>query len=45
MRAQDYASVVGQSVIDELHLLAAKLGGKAIVNINSTFVGGGWRRF
>ncbi|MCL5075131.1 MAG: glycosyltransferase [Chloroflexi bacterium] len=36
-----YASIVGQGVIDELYLLAAKLKGKIIQNINSTPVGGG----
>jgi len=32
---------VGRSTIEELRLLAARLSGKVIQNINSTFVGGG----
>jgi len=32
---------VGRSTIEELVLLAAKLSGRAIQNINSTFIGGG----
>jgi trehalose synthase len=32
---------VGKSAIEELKLVAAKLGGKVIQNINSTFTGGG----
>jgi trehalose synthase len=37
----DYELIVGKSAIDELKLVAAKLGGKVIQNINSTFTGGG----
>jgi len=37
----DYEPVVGKSVIEELRLLAGKLSGKVIQNINSTFTGGG----
>ncbi len=37
----DYAPIVGQGVIDELYLLAQRLAGKMIQNINSTAVGGG----
>jgi trehalose synthase len=37
----DYASIVGRDVIDELHLLAERLKGRSIANINSTSVGGG----
>ena len=37
----DYASIVGKDVIDELHLLAERLKGRSITNINSTSVGGG----
>lgn len=37
----DYIPIVGQAVIDELKMLAAKLEGKKIQNINSTLVGGG----
>jgi trehalose synthase len=32
---------VGKSAIDELELVAAKLSGKVVQNINSTFTGGG----
>ncbi len=37
----DYAAIVGSSVIEELKLLANKLQGKVVQNINSTAVGGG----
>ncbi|HCN20517.1 MAG TPA: glycosyl transferase family 1 [Planctomycetia bacterium] len=37
----DYVPIIGQSTIDELFLLAERLKGKAIQNINSTSVGGG----
>src|SRR5512142_1364955 len=37
----DYARIVGRSTIDELYLLAERLQGKVIQNINSTSVGGG----
>lgn len=37
----DYIPIVGEQVIDELKLLAEKLEGKKIQNINSTLVGGG----
>ncbi len=40
-RIDDYAAVVGQAKIDELYLLAEKLKGKVVQNINSTSVGGG----
>jgi trehalose synthase len=38
---REYTPIVGQGVIDELHLLADRLKGKVIQNINSTPVGGG----
>lgn len=41
LNLKDYIPVVGQSVIDDLKLLADKLRGKKIVNVNSTAVGGG----
>ena len=41
VRLDEYASIVGQSVIDDLRLLADKLKGKTIQHINSTSVGGG----
>lgn len=37
----EYIPIVGQSTIDELHILADNLKGKMIQNINSTAVGGG----
>jgi len=37
----DYASIVGQSTIDDLRLIARHLQGRTIQNINSTAVGGG----
>jgi trehalose synthase len=38
---EDYIPIVGQSVIDDLRLVARKLNGKVIQHINSTPVGGG----
>ncbi len=40
-KIEDYVPFVGQSSIDELALLADRLEGKTIQNINSTAVGGG----
>ncbi len=40
-KIEDYAPIVGQSVIDDLRLLAERLQGKRIQHINSTPVGGG----
>ena len=40
-RIEEYIPVVGQSVIDDLRLLAESLKGKVIQHINSTSVGGG----
>jgi len=37
----EYAAIVGQSVLNELHLLASHLGGRRVQHINSTAVGGG----
>ncbi|OGV61778.1 MAG: glycosyl transferase family 1 [Lentisphaerae bacterium RIFOXYA12_FULL_48_11] len=37
----EYASIVGESVIEELFILADKLRGKTVQNVNSTAVGGG----
>jgi trehalose synthase len=37
----DYAAIVGNTTIDELKMIASKLKGKSILNINSTSVGGG----
>lgn len=36
-----YVPVVGQPIIDDLKLLAGKLAGKSVLNVNSTAVGGG----
>ncbi|MEK7813683.1 MAG: glycosyltransferase [Candidatus Desantisbacteria bacterium] len=41
VNVNDYAVIVGQGIIDELFLLAQRLQGKIIQNINSTAVGGG----
>ncbi|MFH1562682.1 MAG: glycosyltransferase [Nitrospirota bacterium] len=41
VNVNDYTAIVGQGIIDELFLLAQKLQGKIIQNINSTAVGGG----
>jgi len=40
-KLKEYIPIVGQSTIDDLKLLAEKLKGKTIQNINSTAVGGG----
>src|SRR5574341_223017 len=37
----DYVDIVGQDIIDELHILGNKLRDKTVQNINSTAVGGG----
>jgi trehalose synthase len=41
VRIEDYAPVVGEANIDELRLLADRLQGKTLQNINSTAMGGG----
>ncbi len=41
VRLNEYISIVGQSVIDDLRLLSEKLKGKVVQHINSTAVGGG----
>lgn len=41
MKLSDYEPIVGKSTIDELKLLASRLSGKVIQNINSTYSGGG----
>ena len=38
---RDYEAVVGRSCIEELSVIADRLSGKIVQNINSTFVGGG----
>ena len=40
-KIEEYIPIVGQSVIDDLRLVAEKLKGKVIQHINSTSVGGG----
>ena len=37
----DYESIVGKGLIDELRLLAERLKGKSVQNVNSTAIGGG----
>jgi trehalose synthase len=41
INVKDYEPIVGRSYIEELKMLASRLSGKTVVNINSTFVGGG----
>src|SRR5262245_18574287 len=41
MLLDQYVPIVGESVIDELKLIAGKLSGRVVRNINSTAVGGG----
>src|SRR5512139_1674985 len=40
-RIEDYIPIVGEATVDDLRLLADRLRGKTIQNINSTAVGGG----
>lgn len=40
-KINDYIPIVGQSLIDDLRLIAGKLKGKVIQQVNSTAVGGG----
>lgn len=40
-KIEEYSSIVGPSVIEDLRLLGQRLKGKVIQNINSTSVGGG----
>lgn len=40
-KIEEYIPIVGQSIIDDLRLLAERLKGKVIQHINSTSVGGG----
>ncbi|MDP1854191.1 MAG: glycosyltransferase [Candidatus Omnitrophota bacterium] len=41
VKIEDYIPIVGESVIDDLKLIAERLKGKAVQHINSTAVGGG----
>jgi trehalose synthase len=41
INVKDYEPIAGKSYIEELRMLASRLAGKTILNINSTFVGGG----
>jgi len=41
IKIEDYIPIVGQSIIDDLKLIAERLRGKSIQHINSTAVGGG----
>ena len=41
IRIEDYIPIVGEATVEELGLLAERLRGKTILNINSTAVGGG----
>ncbi|MDM7998912.1 MAG: glycosyltransferase [Dehalococcoidia bacterium] len=41
MKLIDYEPIVGKSTIEEIRMLASKLEGREVVNVNSTYVGGG----
>jgi trehalose synthase len=41
INVKDYEPIVGKSYIEELRMLASRLSSKTVLNINSTFVGGG----
>jgi trehalose synthase len=41
IKIDEYRDIVGDEIIDELYILAEKLKGKSIQNINSTTFGGG----
>ena len=41
IRLSDYEAVVGRDVIQELHVVADRVKGRSLQNINSTAVGGG----
>jgi len=41
INVKDYEPIVGKSYIEELSMLAHRLSGKTVLNINSTFAGGG----
>ncbi|WP_353683736.1 glycosyltransferase [Thermodesulfovibrio sp. 3907-1M] len=40
-KLRDYEPIIGKSLLEELKILADKLSGKRILNINSTYIGGG----
>ncbi|MDP1991297.1 MAG: glycosyl transferase family 1, partial [Syntrophales bacterium] len=40
-KIDDYIPIVGESVVEDLRLIAGHLKGKRILNFNSTAVGGG----
>src|SRR3990172_2353920 len=40
-KLEEYEPIIGKGVIDELRLLAERLKGKSVQNINSTAIGGG----
>jgi trehalose synthase len=41
MQLDNYRPIVGDSVVDDLLLIAEKLKGRVVKNVNSTAVGGG----
>lgn len=41
INVKDYEPIVGRSYIEELKMLATRLSGRTVLNINSTLVGGG----
>jgi len=40
-KLRDYEPIIGKSSLEELKILADKLSGKTVQNINSTYIGGG----
>ncbi|MFA5401099.1 MAG: glycosyltransferase [Dehalococcoidia bacterium] len=40
-RLEEYQPIVGKNIIDELKILGSHLAGRKVLNINSTFSGGG----
>jgi trehalose synthase len=40
-KIDDYIPIVGESVVEDLRLIASRLEGRRILNVNSTAVGGG----
>ena len=40
-RLEEYQPIVGKNIIDELEILGSHLAGRKVLNVNSTFSGGG----
>jgi trehalose synthase len=41
VRLSDYEPIVGRAVLEELEILASRIGPRRFLNVNSTFTGGG----